>query len=404
MVPRLAAAMLVVLLLAGCANSASDEPEALAVAIEVVSRGDIARESKAVGTLIAGSEVNLTFGIAGEVQAVMVVPGDVVEEGAVLAHLDTRNMEAQLVQAQAAVAAARAGYSKAQRGLRDAEMEQVQAQVSQAEAAYEAARSNYERMKVLYDNRAISQQQLEGAELQFKQAEAAYISAQKQKEMAEEGTPIESLELARAQLAQAEAGLLLADTQLDGAIVKAPFSGTVSYANAKEGEMVASGVPMFGVIQTDSMLVELNVSERLVNHLNVGHVVRISVKSAARETFGHLKEVSPAADARTKGYKVLIEVANADGSLKPGMFASVWLPEESACDVLTIPCSAILAGDNNRVFVVVEGVAREKHVITGLSDGNRVEVKNGLSDGEQVVTKGHQFLIDGTRVRLEGQD
>lgn len=393
--------MLLVFLFAGCAEAPPEGPEPLAVDVALVCRGDITKETTLTGTIKPGAEANLGFMAAGKIQEVPVSPGDPVEKGDTLASLDTRTMAAQMAQADAALAAARAYHSKAEKGLREEELEQIRAQVSQAQAAYELAEKNYHRMKTLFDQKAISLQQLEGAEMQMISAEAAYVSAKKQEEMALEGSTEEVLEAARAQVRQAEAAYLLADTQLDGAVVKAPFKGIVSYIDARTGEMAAPGMPVAGVVQTDPVFVELNVSERLVSHLKVGDTVRITVKSRNHETFGTVGEVAPAADPRTKAYKTRIEVANPDGLLKPGMFASARIPGESAKDTIRIPREAFLPG-KNAVFVVVDGVARERQVEIGLDSGDLLEIRGGLSDGEKVVVKGQHFLSDGSKVKVVG--
>jgi len=399
--PKAVAIITACLVLSGCGAATEREHEALAVSVAVVSVQDITREAKAMGIIVPGVEANRAFGVSGEVQEVLVTPGCSVEEGDVLASLDTSPMRAQVSQAEAAVAAARAAYSRAEKGPREQELEQVRAQVAQAEAAFNAAKSNYDRMKVLYDNRAISLQQLESSQVQLAAAEAAYTSALKQEEMALEGTPGEALEAAKAQLKQAEAAYDMAKTHLDNAVITAPFPGVVSYVNIREGEMAPAGTPAVGIVRLDPVFVELHAPESCVEQIKVGHTVEVTIRGSGNQRLGIVREVAPTADPRTHGFKVKVEVANPGGELKPGMFASVTLPRALAPGVVAIPRKAVISGAEDIVFVVEEGTARERRVVIGLDDGAMVEVKQGLTIGELVVIQGQHFLVDGMAVRVE---
>lgn len=397
-----AAAVLMVMLLQGCTGSKAVEETSVAVALEPVRRGSVLVVSHSQGVLAASAEAHVSSKIAGRIEQVFVRVGDEVEANEALLVLETDELRAYVKQAEAALEAARANLRRLTAGASDAELAQAKAAVAQAEAAYSNAKETYERMEVLYAAGAVSRQQRDQARTQYEVAGAQLDIANKQMEIVQRGASKDAIDAARASVAQAEAALELARLQLAQAAVRTPIKGKVSYVNARVGNLVSPGVPLAGVVDDELLEVDFPLTERQVTRVRRGDRVEVQVPSVTYTTDGEVVHVSPAADTRTRVYQMRVRIDN-PGYLLPGMFARLTLVEDSAADVLVIPLAAVLrAGQDAYVFTVNDNRAYEKRVVLGLSDGTWIQVIEGLSEQDMVVTRGQHYLSPGARVTVEG--
>ncbi|GAW92433.1 efflux RND transporter periplasmic adaptor subunit [Calderihabitans maritimus] len=359
------------LLLGGCAGretarTESEETESVPVEVHRVSRGDISSATTLTGTVEAALQVDVVPKVGGKVSEVTVEVGDRVQKGQVLVRLDSREIRAQLKQALANLAAAQAGGR-------------------QSYVRHEDAKKNLERMEQLFEEGAISQQQLDAARLQYEVARP---------------------ELAEAQVKQAKAAVEMARVQLENTVIEAPASGLVAFRYVDPGEMAAPGVPVVTIVDIDTVKVVCYLTERDINRVKVGQEVQVKVAAVSENPFtGKITVIGPAADPRRKSYPIEISIPNPDHILKPGMFAKVILPSETRKDVLWVPQEAILEeGNKETVFVVEEGQALVREIMVGISDGKKAEVVRGLQEGEEVVVKGQHRLHHGISVTVQGGD
>lgn len=244
------------------------------------------------------------------------------------------------------------------------------AQLRQAQAAYDTAQASWERMKTLYDEGAIPQQQWEQAELQRVQAQVA-------------------LDLARA--------------QADNAAITSPVDGQVSARQVEPGEMASPGVPLLTIVDTSRLYVEGTLTEAEVGSASLRQTVKVTVDALPGRTFeGKVASLSPAGDPRARSFPVKVELSDPSGTLKPGMFAKVALSTEREAGVVTIPLGALLEQNGQQQVFVLDGAkVRARTVKTGLSDGRIAAVREGLKAGEKVVIAGQHYLHDGAAVQVK---
>ncbi|MDN5347527.1 MAG: HlyD family secretion protein [Clostridia bacterium] len=355
-----------IMLSGGCGrrNPAAGQAQEAVVPVELarVARGDIASPVIVSGTVAPKAEVNLVAQVPGKVAEVAVDIGDKVTEGQVLVRLDDRDILARLRQAEALAAQARVN-------------------VQQAQANYDNARKSLERTQALFEAGAVPEQQLD-------QAKTAC-------EVAKVG-----LEVAQVQVESTAASVEQARVALDNTRVKSPLSGVITARMVDPGEM-AQG-PLLTIVDLSSVIVTLGITEKDINYLRVGQEVSVEVPTAASGKFkGKVTNISPAADPRLKTYTVKIEIPNPNGVIKPGMTARVTFTGAQAKNVLVIPKQAVInRGGQNLVFLVREGRAAARVVEPGLSDTERVEIRSGLKEGEEIVVKGQEFLEEGRRVEV----
>lgn len=183
----------------------------------------------------------LNFAMAGLISEVLVAEGDEVKEGQVLARLDDRELQAKYKQAQAELAKNQSNLSLVRSGSREQEVEQRIAETEAAQADFETVQKDYQRKQKLFAESAISQQETDQAATAYKKANSALKSATNALELAREGNRAETVEMAMADLASAQASMKYYESQLTQTELKAPFSGTVMFINFNVGEYAVTG-------------------------------------------------------------------------------------------------------------------------------------------------------------------
>jgi len=176
----------------------------------------------------------------------------------------------------------------------------------------------------------------------------------------------------------------------------APTSGVVDDFTLREGLFVQPGMTLMSIGSLDEVWVEAEVFERQASLIQPTLPVVMELDYLpGREWQGRVDYIYPTLDPKTRTLRVRMRFDNTDHLLKPNMFAQVRIHNDTDDDVLSVPREAVIrGGDNNRVVLALgEGRFKSVHVRTGRSDGDRIEVLDGLREGEQVVTSA-QFLLD----------
>ncbi len=390
------------LLLNGCAparQAAPETPRSVTVAPARRQSMTISREYAA--RIRAQKEIMVSAKISGRVASTRADVGQQVRKGQVLFTLEARDFDAQYRQAKAALESARASLTRTSDSSLSSQVLQAQASVRQAQVQYDETRDLFERTKKMFDNGTVAQQQLDSAQARYQSAEIALSTAKDNLSLIQEKGGPQSTGVASTQVEQAQAALDLAQSQLDSTVVASPITGTVSTRNVDAGELVASGVPAFVVIDSSSVTAEASVSQDTVEKIRRGERISVAVDTAngSSRMQGVVDTISPAADPRSQGYLIKVSVSNNDGLLRPGMFARVSFPVEDRANVLVVPNGAIVTETGiDYVYEVTDGVVKKTAVETGVSTDAVTEITSGLAEGALVVTEGQTFLTDGQKV------
>ena len=194
----------------------------------------------------------------------------------------------------------------------------------------------------------------------------------------------------------------LARLQLSYTTIRAPISGVVSARHIKAGNNVTIGDTLFTITDLDPLLAYLHVPEKDFQKLTAKQVVNLLVDALPGQIFtGEIARISPVVDAQTGTFKVTIEMNDDSGALKPGMFGRVAIVYKTFADAVLVPRSALIDSDgNSSVFVVSDGVAKQRLIETGHISGANVQVVNGLTVGETIVVIGQNGLKDNGAVKV----
>lgn len=366
------------------------------------------------GYIIPHQRVDVSSKITGRVEQLLVDKGDVVKQGQVLARLDDREILAQLGQSRATRQAAEARLNEAIAGSRPEEIQRALASLEQAEANVKTAKINLDRARQLNRTGVFSKQAFDDSQNAYDVAVAQEKIARENYELARLGTRKEQIELARAQLAEAEASVSWWEAQLENAIIRAPVSGTILERLIEKGEMVTTGLvsergaksALVSIADLNDLEVELDINESDIPRVSVQQECTVSPDSYPdRKYKGRVREIAPEANRLKATIQVKVAVLGPDAYLRPETNAKVNFLEDAGDRSRTsgrrilVPKSAVVPGP--AVFVVKDGRAARQEIQTGKELWGQVEVTAGLTGGEQLIVRGLQGLKGGERVALK---
>lgn len=383
---------LVVACLAACGSGAvvgaGGGPQRPARPVQLVEVGttELPRELVATGVLAAQEELVVALEVGGRLTTLAVDVGARVEQGAVLAALDDRDLQLEVSRARAAVdgALARLGVS-AGADLARFDVEQTPA-VREAKAVLTEAALNRDRIATI-----VQQNIQPGRELDVAEATRAVAESRLQRARDDVRTLIAEATLRRVELAQAEKRL--ADSR-----VLAPWAGRVAARHVTAGQVVAAGAPVVTLLRTEPLRLQLRVPDRVASEVATGQQVRFTVdgpgtpeRTEARQ--GRVVRIGPSIERGDRTLLVEAEVGNADGALVVGSFCRARIVTAPAEAVVVVPQKAVVSfAGVDRVFTVEARsktdptpVAKGRILELGRTVGDRFEVKRGVVTGERIV-------------------
>jgi RND family efflux transporter MFP subunit len=360
----------------GAAGGAAAGPRALPVTVARVVERPTERSVDTTGSLLAWDEVQARAEQSGTIARLRVDLGDRVQAGQVLADYDRREFELAVDQARAAVAQAAANL----RRQRDA-LATLEAEVARAQSQYEWAQAELERARQLFERQLVARRDVDNART-AEQVAAAQLAAAR---VALAQHP-DQVRVAEAELERARAALGLAEKRLNDTTVRAPISGLVARRHVSAGEFVKDNTPLFTLVVPHPLKYVGSVPERAAPVLRIGQTVRLTVEAYPDRIFaGTITRLAPAVDVQTRTLALEARVPNDSGALRPGFFAKGSVITQAQARAVWVPAEAItyVAG-LTKVFVVADGVARERLVRTGERADGWVEILPAAEAGRTV--------------------
>jgi RND family efflux transporter MFP subunit len=360
------------------AQSAADQPRAVeppAVTVAPAVKREFVDRLFVSGTLVAREEAQVASRVDGlTIVEVDAEDGDRVKEGQILARLDRSQLDAMLAENDASTKRA------------DAAIDQAQSLIAQSQAQVQFSNSDFERARKL-EAGIMAASTVEQREMAMKTAQAQLSASQNALGVAE----------ADRKSRDAERQELL--VRIDRTAVRAPVSGVISRRSAKPGAAAStSGEPLFRIIEDGAIDLEADVPEQSLARLAVGMPAELKLPGVESEVSGRVRLVNQEVDRASRTGKVRIALSDVSHA-HIGAFASGQV-ELTRRDGLGVPASALTRdGDSARLDVVLDGRVQERQVTPGIVDGDVVEIKQGLAEGESIVTRAAAFLRPGDRVR-----
>jgi membrane fusion protein (multidrug efflux system) len=212
------------------------------------------------------------------------------------------------------------------------------------------------------------------------------------------------LQVAEASLAQARAEAAIAAQQLARARVKAPFRGRVARRLADPGAMLASGAPLFTLVDDSRLEFRAPVPSADWSKVKVGDAADVTVDALpGLRIEGSVARVTPLVEERTRSFEVVVQVAGRR-ELVGGLFARASVRVGRVPGALVVPPAALLRDGGSpsaaQAFVVIGGVAEKRAVILGVEAPDAVQVTKGLAAGEVVIVDPPTALGAGSPVEI----
>jgi membrane fusion protein, multidrug efflux system len=248
------------------------------------------------------------------------------------------------------------------------------------------------------DGRIIAAQRAD-AEARLKLAEINY---QRYTKLRRSGTAAQStLDTAISDLAVARSALDIVNAQAEKLSITAPFPGVTGFRSVSPGAYVTAGAPLVNLEKIDVLKVAFSVPELALASLAAGQKVEVAADALPGETFeATVSAIDPAVDVNGRAIRVRATLDNRDAKLRPGLLARVRVLGLSR-QAVAIPESALVPrAQGSVVFVVEDGKAFERAVVTGTRSNGLIEIVQGLAEGQPVVTAGQQRLRNGAAVEV----
>jgi HlyD family secretion protein len=382
-----------------------------------VERGEILSTISATGTLNAVVTVQVGTQVSGTVSQLLVDFNSPVTKGMLIARIDPASFETKVNQARADLESARASVlnQQAAEARAVADLASARANVTHEAVAVRDARVKLDSRARLFQEGGISQEERDSAQAAHDSAVAQLAAAQAGVSAAEAARKVAQAQVsaAGAQVRQKQAALDQAQVDLDHTFIRAPLDGIVVSRNVDVGQTVAASLqaPTLFVLAQDltKMEVDISVDEADVSRVTLDQEVSFNVDSYPGQTFrGRVMQIrqAPQIVQNVVTYTVVAAVANPDLRLKPGMTANARILVARRGDAILVPNAAFRVrldglgagrepktaagrqradGITQQVTLLQDDKPVMRRVRTGLSDGQKTEVLEGLSGTETVI-------------------
>jgi membrane fusion protein (multidrug efflux system) len=237
-------------------------------------------------------------------------------------------------------------------------------------------------------------------EVQLKIAEA---SERRQKDLlAVNGTSQQEYDLATLAVSNIKADLDLNAVSLSKTEIRAPFTGKIGLRNISLGAYVTPGTILSNIAQISSLKIEFNVLEKYAQELKIGKIVHFRTESSTQVYQARITAFENALTNDTRQLRIRAQVIKPDNRLTPGSFISVIFGVGSQAPAIMIPSQAVIPQARDKKLIVYKnGIATFITVTTGYRDSSRVEILQGIKEGDTVLTTGLLTIRPNSKITVK---
>jgi RND family efflux transporter MFP subunit len=367
------------------ARKGEESPQRVAPVVLAV-RGPLENVVTLTGEFRPFQQVDVHAKVAGYIRKIFVDVGDKVKEGQELAILEVPELNAQVMGAQADI-------RRSQDGIRRA-----QSDVERTESTHRAYHAAYTRLKQASEQRPglVAEQELDDSMAKDQETDAQINSARA------------ALAESQGQLGMAQATLERLSALQAYSHITAPFAGVVTKRYVDTGALISAGTssetqsqPVVQLAEWSLLRLVIPVPESAVPQLHLGSEVQVHVLDLNQDFQGRVARFADALNEETRTMHTEIDVENPKNTLTEGMYAEVRLGLHGNKDALTLPVQAVVQAGNAHYVLVVDNQNRvqKREVQLGEQTSSTVEIRNGLSENEQVISAGQSDYQVGEVVK-----
>ena len=384
------------LALFGCSSKQESEPSpTVTVQVATAEVKPIQDVVSADAVLYPREQAAIVPKISAPVKKFYVQRGSKVRAGQLLAELEDRDLAGAVTENQGGYQQAEANYATAS--------QKAQQDLVLAKQQLDAQQKIYDNRLSLFKQGAVSQKDVTDAQIALTQARDQYQIAQKQFDV----------QAAEGQLKAAKGKSTSAAAQLSYARIVSPINGVVTDRPIYPGETAPSGAPILTVMDLSQVIARAHIAQQEAAELKAGDDAKISLPGQSEDFPGKVTLVSPALDPNSTTVEVWVQAANPGGKLKPGSSVRVAIVSQTVPKALVVPAASILTGPDGATSVFTLDASNKpirKMVKVGIRTDTDVQIMDGLSEGERVVTVGafeldkeDETVLAKTKILVEAQ-
>jgi multidrug resistance efflux pump len=345
--------------------------------------------------------------ISAPVQKFLVKRGSPVREGQVLAVLENRDLAAAVQDTKGSFEQQEATYETTTAANLPEEIQKAEADVQQAQQALDAQEKVFQSRQQLFEQGALPRKELDQSRVDVTGARNQYAIAKQHLEKLMAIGKQDELKAAAGALDSAKGKYQGAQAQLSYSEIRSPINGVITDRPLYPGEMAAAGTPLLTVMDTSSVVAKAHIPQQEAAALKVGDQGTMAVPGMEGPFKGKVTVVSPALDPNSTTVEVWFEAKNQKRELKPGTSVHLSLTAQTVKDALVVPATSILTAPDGSTTVMLagsDGLAHQQAVKVGIRNGDDVQILEGVSANDKVVTNGAYGLPDKTKIKIEAAE
>lgn len=387
----------------GCASDKGDKEPTVTVQVAPIEKTTIEHVVSTQAILFPLAQAAIVPKISAPVQKFLVKRGSPVREGQLLAVLENRDLSAAAQDTKGALDQAQAAYETTTAASLPEEIQKAEADEQQARQALDAQQKVFESRQQLFEQGALPRKELDQSRVDFVTARNQYAIAKKHLDALNAIGKQQELKAAAGQLESAKGKYLGATAQLSYSEIRSPINGVITDRPLYPGEMASSSSPLLTVMDLSSVIARAHIPQSDAAALRVGDKGTMTVPGVDHAIEGKVTVVSPALDPNSTTVEVWFEAKNPKHELKPGTSVALALTAKTIKDALVVPTSSVLTAPDGSTTVMLagsDGRAHQQAVKLGIRNGDDVQILEGVSANDKVVSTGAYGLPDKTRITI----
>jgi multidrug efflux pump subunit AcrA (membrane-fusion protein) len=401
---RIAGLLLALLITAACSSEKPAEQPAVSVQAAPVEKTTIQHVVEAQAVLFPLQQAAIVPKISAPVQRFLVKRGSPVKQGQLLAVLENRDLSAAARDTKGAYEQAQATYETTTAANLPEEIQKAEADLQQAQQALDAQEKVFQSRQQLFEQGALPRKELDQSRVDVTAARNQYAIAKQHLEKLLAIGKQNELRAAAGALDSAKGKFQGAEAQLSYSEIRSPINGVITDRPLYAGEMAAAGTPLLTVMDISSVIAKAHIPQPEAAALKVGDQGTMTVPGIDQPIKGKVTVVSPALDPNSTTVEVWFEAKSPKRELKPGTSVHLSLTAQTVKDALVVPATSILTapdGSTSVMLVGSDGLAHQQSVKIGIRNGDDVQILEGVSPNDKVVTNGAYGLPDRTKIKIE---
>ncbi len=391
------------LMTVGCSSDKGDQEPTVSVQVSPVEKTTIEHTINAQAILFPRQQAAIVPKISAPVRKFLVKRGSPVREGQLLAVLENRDLSAAAQENKGSYEQAQASYETTTAAGLPEEIRKAEADAQQSQQVLDAQEKVFASRQLLFEQGALPRKELDQSRVDVTQARNQAAIAKKHLEALMAVGKQQQLKSAAGQLESAAGKYRGAEAQLSYSEIRSPMDGVITDRPLYPGEMAAAGTPLLTVMDISSVIAKAHIPQSDAATLKVGNKGAMTVPGIEEPIEGKVTVVSPALDPNSTTVEVWLEAKNPKRALKPGTSVQLSITAQTVKDALVVPANAVITTPDGTTAIMLagpDGRAHQRTVKLGIRNGDDVQIVEGVTPSDKVISTGAYGLPDKTKIKI----